>query len=82
VLGLVAVDPHARGGQHGPERRAVDGSRRRHQVAERGGIEGVVGAARRFARLGEQPQPDGQIAISATPSLMTASPAGLVLSNA
>jgi len=39
-------------------------------------------AAGRFARLGEQPQPDGQIAISATPSLMTASPAGLVLSNA
>jgi hypothetical protein len=82
VLGLVAVHPHARRRQHGPERRTVDRSRRRHQLAERGGVEGVVGAARRFAGLGEQPQPDGQIAISATPSLMTASPAGLVLSNA
>src|SRR5438876_733727 len=82
VLGLVAVDPHACRGENRPELRAVDRSRRRHQLAERGGIEGVVGAARRFTRLGEQPQPDGQIAISATPSLMTASPAGLVLSNA
>jgi hypothetical protein len=61
---------------------AIDRSRRRHQLAERGGFEGVVGAACRVARLGEQPQPDAQIAISATPSLMTASPAGFVLSNA
>jgi hypothetical protein len=82
MLGLVAVDPQARRREYSPERRAVDRSRRRHQLTERGGVEGVVGAARRFARLGEQPQPDGQIAISATPSLMTASPAGLVLSNA
>ena len=68
--------------EHGAELRAVDRSRRRHQLADRGRFERVVGATRRVARLGEQPQPDAQIAISATPSLMTASPAGLVLSNA
>jgi hypothetical protein len=82
VLGLVAVDPHTRRREHGAERGAVDGTRRRQQLAERGGLERVVGAARRLARLREQPQPDAQIAISATPSLMTASPAGLVVSNA
>ena len=82
LLRLVAVHPHARRRQHGAERRAIQGSRRRQQLSERRGVEGVVGAPRRLTRLGEQPQTDAQIAISATPSLMTASPAGLVVSKA
>ena len=82
VLGLVAVDPYPRRRKHGPEPLAVDRSRRRQQLTELVGLERVVGATRRLARLGEQPQPDAQIAISATPSLMTASPAGLVVSKA
>ncbi len=82
VLGLVAVDPHAGRRQHGAERRAVDRSRRSQQLAKRGGFERVVGASCRLARLGKQSQPDAQTAISATPSLMTASPAGLVVSKA
>jgi hypothetical protein len=81
VLGLVAVYPHAGGREHGTERRAVHGSRRPQQLAERAGFERVVGASRRLPRLGKQSQPDDQTAISATPSLMTASPVGLVVSK-
>ena len=81
-LGLVTVDPDARRIEHGTEGRAVDRRRPREEFAQRRGLERIVGPARRLTRLGEQPQADAQIAISATPSLMTASPAGFVVSNA
>lgn len=58
---LVAVDPHPRALEHSGELVAVAVPREREQLSELRGVELVVGAARRFARLREQPQANGQI---------------------
>src|SRR5262249_54841776 len=79
-LGAGYPDPSPPGHRAGP--RAGHPTPGSPQPAPRPGLEGGRGAPRRLTRLGEQPQPDAQIAISATPSLMTASPAGFALSKA
>ena len=70
---LVAVDPHPRRLENRSELRRVRGPRRGQELTDGGGVEGVLGPPGSLAGAGEQPQPDGQVAISATPSLITTS---------
>jgi hypothetical protein len=60
VEGFVAVDPDAGVVEDGGERSAVPGAGGVEQLAERGGVELVAGAARGFPGLCEEPQPDAQ----------------------
>src|SRR5881409_539396 len=57
---FVAVDPHARGVEHGRELGPVRRAQVVEQRAEIGGGALVVAASRRFARLREQPDADAQ----------------------
>ena len=82
VLGLVAVHPDTRGREHLAEGGTVDGAGRREQLTDRRRLERVLGATRGVTRLREESEPDRRQPISATPSLITASPSALVVSNA
>jgi hypothetical protein len=82
VLGLVAVHPDTRGREHLAEGGTVDGAGRGEQLTDRRRLERVLGATRGVTRLREESEPDRRQPISATPSLITASPSALVVSNA